>query len=233
MMPPPKPKGNKNTGPHENSLVLSGIISIKLKKRGWALVEKIREILHFWFGKDPSHPEEHSERWWKKDPKFDETIRRRFGEDLHKAVRGEYEEWKNSPNGNLAWIILLDQFSRNMFRDKPEAFAQDELAREACRQGVQKGFDKKLTPIERVFFYMPLMHSEHRSDHQLSLELFQRLEQEAPREMEEALANNYHYALRHAEIIERFGRYPHRNKILGRPSTAEELEFLKQPGSSF
>jgi uncharacterized protein (DUF924 family) len=196
-------------------------------------MEKICEILQFWFGNDPEKPGSKAEQWWKKDPEFDAAIRQRFGEERRRAVEGTLETWKDSPRGTLAWIILLDQFSRNLFRDDPEAFAHDALSREACKQGMEKGFDRQLGFNERVFFYMPLMHSEDRSDHRLALEAYRHMAEEAPPELKGALENNFQYARRHAEIIERFGRYPHRNKVLGRRSTEEEIEFLKQPGSSF
>ena len=197
------------------------------------MTEKIREILEFWFGTDPSHPGPKAQQWWEKDPEFDATIRRKFADDLSRAVRGEYETWKDSPRGTLAWIILLDQFSRNIFRDSPEAFVHDAMARDTCERGLEKGFDKKLTPNERAFFYMPLMHSESRDDHELSLIMYRQLEEGAPPDLRALLENNYRYAQRHAAIVRRFGRYPHRNKVLGRTSTPEEIEFLKEPGSSF
>lgn len=179
--------------------------------------EKIGEILDFWF----SQPQ----KWWLKERDFDLTIRNRFEADLVQAVHGRYDPWKKTARGTLALIILLDQFSRNMYRDSPKAFSQDGLALEACKAGMKKGLDTKLSDQERAFFYMPLMHSENLEDQKESLKRFASLG--------EAQSEGNKYALLHYRIIERFGRYPHRNKILGRPSTPEEIEFLKQPGSSF
>ena len=195
-------------------------------------------ILNFWFGdikEGKVPPEKLSRMWWAKDEETDKYIRVNFEQDLSDAVEGRFGEWKNSPRGMLALIILLDQFSRNMYRDTPGAFAQDRLALELALRGIEKGFDKKLHPVMRVFHYMPFMHSESPEMQRRSLELFKALERDftSPPELARMLSTNREYAERHNAIIERFGRYPYRNEILGRESTPEELEFLKQPGSSF
>lgn len=196
-------------------------------------MEKSEEILAFWFGEDPEHPMKDSSKWWKKDPAFDREIQQKFEADLKRATRGEYDHWKETPRPCMAFIILLDQFSRNIYRDTPNAFAQDPLSLEACLKGMEKGLDRELTPIQRPFFYMPMMHSEDMEVHRRSLQTYQQLAEEGPDDLKKTLEANYDYAGRHAKIIERFGRYPHRNAILGRESTAEEIEFLKEPGSSF
>ncbi len=195
--------------------------------------EKINAILEFWLGKDPKKPLENQDKWWKKDPSWDEEIRQRFSEDVEQAKNGNYDDWKQKPLGCLAWIILLDQFSRNLYRGSAQSFAQDELARQACLQGLAEGLDTQLTPIQRTFFYMPLMHSESLSEQKQSVTLFRQLAEHAPKELASSLKNNLDFALRHAEIIQRFGRFPHRNDILGRDSSREEKDFLQEPNSSF
>jgi uncharacterized protein (DUF924 family) len=173
--------------------------------------------------------------WWAKEQVTDEYIRKNFEGDLIAATEGRLREWERTPRGTLALIILLDQFSRNMYRETPRAFSQDTLALEIAMSGIEKGFDKGLHPVMKVFFYMPFMHSEDMEMQKRSLALFGSLEMEftSPGDLAEMLSSNRDYAERHYAIINRFGRYPHRNKILGRESTPEEVEFLKQPGSSF
>jgi len=136
-------------------------------------------------------------------------------------------DWQQTPHSGLALIVLLDQFPRNMFRGDPRAFATDPLAREVATHLIQHNLDQQLLPVERSFVYMPFMHSEVLADQQRSVTLFRQLAQERP------YLNSVSYALKHQEIIERFGRFPHRNAVLGRSSTPEEVEFLQQPGSSF
>lgn len=135
----------------------------------------------------------------------------------------------------MALIILLDQFSRNIYRGMPEAFSQDALALCISERGIEKGFDKELHPAERIFFYIPFMHSEDIQMQNKSVELYRGLERdfESPADLARMLTNSREFAERHREIIVRFGRYPHRNEILGRESTEEEVKFLKKPGSSF
>lgn len=186
------------------------------------------EILKFWFG-DPAGSEYGQSRpeWFKKDPAFDRTIEKQFLPVYEQAAAGQLESWPGSPSTCLALILVLDQFPRNIFRDTPRAFATDPLALQAARQAVTQGFDRQLLPVQRWFVYLPFEHSEDLADQQRSLQLFQQLESDP------ASQNAIDYARRHLEIIERFGRFPHRNAILGRPSTPTELEFLQQPGSSF
>ena len=200
------------------------------------VTDPIEDILDFWFGELNEHgcsTPEHRKRWWTKSDAFDESIQHHFLDDYEAIVAGEREAWRSTARGTLAYIIVLDQFSRNMFRGTPEMFAADELAREVCREGLDAGSDAELSFDERVFFYLPLEHSESMDDHELCLKLFERLLESAP-ELLQADAKYYlDFAVQHKAIIERFGRYPHRNGILGRASSDEEAKFLEEPGSSF
>lgn len=194
------------------------------------------EILRFWFGQlDDQGCASADQRklWWTKSDAFDRKIRSRFLDDYESIVAGQREGWTQAPRSALAYIIVLDQFSRNMFRNAPKMFAADPLAREACCRGLDTGFDAELAFDERVFFYLPLEHSEAIADHDRCGELFTALLEAAPESLTSDAEYYLDFARRHRAIIERFGRYPHRNEILGRRSTPEEVEFLAQPGSSF
>ncbi len=200
--------------------------------------DKQARILDFWFGNIVNAavpPPELSRMWWAKDKKTDQYIRDNFEPGLISAREGRLQEWENTPLGTLALIILLDQFSRNIYRDTPGAFSQDGQALGIAARGIKKGFDRELPPVMRVFFYMPFMHSEDLEMQERSIALFGALERDftSPPELAKMLSSNRDYAERHYAIIERFGRYPHRNGILGRESSPEEIEFLKEPGSSF
>ena len=174
-------------------------------------------ILHFWFTElTPKHH-------FAKDAALDETIRTRFGATLAAAARCELFAWRTSPEGRLAEILVLDQFSRNVYRDTPQAFAQDPLALALAQELVVSGQDRSLPLAQRSFAYMPYMHSESALVHAKAVVLFD----------QPGMEDNLRFELRHQAIIERFGRYPHRNAILGRESTPEELAFLKEPGSGF
>ena len=174
-------------------------------------------ILHFWFTElTPKHH-------FAKDAALDEAIRTRFGATLEAAARCELFAWRATPEGRLAEILVLDQFSRNIYRNTPQAFAQDPLALALAQELVASGQDRSLPLAQRSFAYMPYMHSESALVHTQAVALF------AQQGMEATLR----FELRHQAIIERFGRYPHRNAILGRPSTPEELAFLSEPGSGF
>lgn len=174
-------------------------------------------ILTFWFN-DIDHA-----LWFKKDVDFDKLLVERFGNLHTQASHGELSAWRHTPRGRLAEIIVLDQFSRNLLRDSAKAFAQDGMALVLAQEAIRTGDDLKLNASERSFLYMPFMHSESLAIHQTAVELFTR----------NGLAGNLDFEMKHKAIIERFGRYPHRNKALGRASTAEEREFLSQPGSGF
>jgi uncharacterized protein (DUF924 family) len=194
------------------------------------------EILSFWFGHGVSNLDvmnEKSSLWWKKDKDFDQEIRDKFESSLIRFANDDLEDWLREPHGVLAIIILADQFSRNIYRDMPDAFAFDAKARLLVHDGINKGTDTQLRLIEQVFFNMPLMHSEAMEDQILSISQFEKIVGKAQGEEIDRLEGNVKYAIAHKDIIERFGRYPHRNAILGRESTPEEIEFLGQPGSSF
>lgn len=182
------------------------------------------DIHAFWFGAAP-----YAERaeWFRKDPAFDARIRDRYGAAIGTALAGGFAQWSATPRGALSRILLLDQFTRNAFRDTPRAFAGDPIALEAASRAVDAGFDRQLGKLERWFLYLPFEHSEDRAVQDRSLALLGRLSDEtgdpSPRT----------WAEKHAVIIRRFGRYPHRNAILGRASTPEEIAFLREPGSCF
>lgn len=194
------------------------------------------DVLDFWFGaldeQGRSAPA-YSARWWRKDPAFDELIGERFGA-LHAAIeRGAHEDWLQRPRGTLAYILVLDQFSRNLFRGSPRMFDSDERAREVALAGMERGQDRQVAFSERGFFYLPLMHSEELADQERCIAAFTAFEREVNGALQEDVQNSLKFAWQHHDIVRRFGRFPHRNGVLGRTSTAEEIEFLQQPGSSF
>lgn len=174
-------------------------------------------VLEFWF--EDIEPA----KWWKKNAAFDERVRHRFGRLHEQASRGELFGWRSSPQGRLAEIIVLDQFSRNIWRDDARAFACDGMALVLAQEAVAMGVDQALPVERRAFLYMPYMHSESLAIHEQAMRLF-----DAP-----GLESNLKFERRHMEILQRFGRYPHRNAVLGRQSTAEEDAFLLEPGSAF
>ena len=176
-----------------------------------------QSVLQFWF------QESSPAQWWNVDVEFDRLIVERFSELYGRATRSELFEWRAGPSGRLAEIILLDQFSRHVYRGNALSYANDTLALALAQEAVASKADLTLPPEERVFMYMPYMHSESRVIHEVAERLFK----------ERAPESNYDFELRHKAIIDRFGRYPHRNAMLGRQSTEEELAFLTQPGSSF
>jgi uncharacterized protein (DUF924 family) len=176
---------------------------------------RARSVLEFWF-----RCNEERKEWFRKDPAFDDEIRARFLALHEEGARGALEDWKRSARECLALIVLLDQFPRNMFRESARAFATDPLALEAARHAVAAGYDRALGEVERTFVYLPFEHSENLADQEMALELF-------------GGHANYEWARKHWEIIRRFGRFPHRNAVLGRQSTPAEIEFLKEPGSGF
>jgi uncharacterized protein (DUF924 family) len=194
------------------------------------------QVLDFWFGKLDAAgcaDAEHAERWWKKNAAFDEELRQRFGA-LHEAVaRAERDDWLVPPRGRLAYVIVLDQFSRNMFRDTPRMYAYDAKALAAAHEGVADGADKPLAHDERIFLYMPFQHSEELADQERAVALFESLRDGLSGERLKRANDNVVYAERHRDIVKRFGRFPHRNQLLARASTSEEVNFLTQPNSSF
>jgi len=176
-----------------------------------------REILRFWF------VEIAPAQWWAKDDAFDKSITERFSDIHASAARCELFEWRKDAWGRLAEIIVLDQFPRNMFRGSPMSFAHDSLALALAQEAVSAKADEALNPTERNFLYMPFMHSESLKIHEIAMDLFRN----------KGTQNSLDFEMKHKRIIERFGRYPHRNSVLGRESTAAEIEFLRQPGSRF
>ena len=184
------------------------------------------EILAFWFGEGEDHGKRRA-AWFKKDAAFDDEIRQRFLATFAAAEAGRLSHWKNNPHDCVALIVVEDQFPRNMFRGSARAFATDALGREATVHALANGFDLGLKPVERQFIYLPLEHSELLADQQLCLTLMLQLA------AHDETSDLHVWAQKHLDIISRFGRFPHRNAVLGRQSTAEEIDFLSQPGSGF
>jgi len=185
-------------------------------------------VLDFWFGA-PGAPEHDRPRdiWFKAEPAFDEELRRRFLTDHEAAAAGDRAAWLAAPDTALALVLLLDQLPRNLFRGSPRAYGCDSAAREAAGHALTRGFDRLVAPVRRWFFYLPFEHSEDVGDQQRSIELFASLPADEDRD------SCLRAAQRHHDIIARFGRFPHRNSVLGRVSTREEEAFLLQPGSRF
>lgn len=191
-------------------------------------MSQAREILDFWFGEpDAENYGKPRKEWFNKVPAFDREIQDRFITVYEKAAMGELDNWQNSPDGCLALILVLDQFPRNIFRDTPEAFATDWQALTVAQYAVAQGYDRKLLAVQRWFFYLPFEHSENLDHQRQAVQLFEELSYDPDS------AGAIEYAIRHMEIIAKFGRFPHRNAILGRASTPAEEEFLKQPRSTF
>ena len=183
--------------------------------------ERVQEIFEFWFGQpdDPGY-EEARKIWFVSNPVFDEEIRRRFKGDYDRAVSGDYDAWKDDQRACLCLVLLLDQFPRNMFRGAPKAFATDARAVEVASYAIRKGHDRGLRPAETYFYYMPFEHSERLEDQRRCVDLVRSLEDHPRREAW------LDYAAKHLEVIEAFGRFPHRNPILGRPNTDAEDAYL-------
>lgn len=200
-------------------------------------MERAEEILQFWFGEldeggwdfDPAR----YDLWFGKSPETDRVVTERFGEDARAAAEGRLDPWAETPRGRLALVLLLDQFPRHIHRGKPEAWAQDPKAQRIVLEGLARGHDQALRPIERSFFYLPFEHAEDAALQARSVALYRALAEAAPEAVRARYASFLDYAIRHQVIIDRFGRFPHRNAILGRQSTPEEEAFLLEPGSSF
>ncbi|ROV62109.1 DUF924 domain-containing protein [Vibrio ponticus] len=176
-----------------------------------------QQVLDFWFKQ--LEPKD----WFVSNPEVDKRIETLFGALLKQAAQAELYSWRETAQGRLAEVIVLDQFSRNIYRNTPQAFSQDPLALALAQEAVRLEVDKELSTIEKSFLYMPYMHSESALIHEQAVKLF----------AQPGMENNYDFELKHKVIIDRFGRYPHRNEILNRTSSAEEIEFLAQPNSSF
>ena len=182
------------------------------------LLAQLQSVIEFWFS------DRVKEKWWDKDTEFDQEIKAKFL-NLHRELANQnLDQYLNSAESALAVVIVLDQFSRNMFRDSAESFAYDEKALKFSQSALAQGLDQKLADDKVAFLYMPFMHSENIDDHEKAVQLFS---------SRKALENNLKFEYAHKKIIDRFGRYPHRNETLGRESTPEEIEFLKEPNSSF
>lgn len=185
---------------------------------------RARALLDFWFGPAGSAGGKR-DIWFEPDPHFDAALRERFLDDQQRAAAGEYDDWLAAPETALALVLLLDQLPRNIYRGTPAAYASDAQARRAARAALARGHDRRLAPVERLFLYLPFEHSEDLADQALSVRLLAALRGLDP--------DTGRYAERHREIIARFGRFPHRNAILGRASTPEEEAFLEEPDSAF
>lgn len=193
-------------------------------------------ILSFWFGELDAEglaTADVQRRWFTKDEAFDAHLRDEYLADHRAIVAEEREHWLVDPRGRLAYVIVLDQFSRNMFRGTAAMFATDPQALRAAKGGIVKGADRALQPAERQFLYMPFMHSEALADQKRCIELFTGLRDESEGKVRDMAEYSLRYSVQHHDIIERFGRFPHRNAILERPSTPEETKFLEGPNSGF
>ena len=193
-------------------------------------------ILDYWFGQavdDVDCANQKESLWWGKSPDTDADIRECFEPMLQLLVNGGNRYWLQFPESRLSAIIVLDQFSRNIYRDSSIAYSADLLALNWCLSGIHEKLEKQLRPIEQVFFYLPLEHAEDLSLQHLCVERFQQLVEEVPVSQRETFVGFLDYAEQHAAVIEQFGRFPHRNEVLGRESTPDELAYLVQPGSGF
>lgn len=198
--------------------------------------ETPQSVLQFWFGDqedDAAVGAAQAELWWSRNSDTDTAIGVRFGTLIDAASAGELEDWGKNADSALARIILVDQFRRNVYRGVAEAFSSDTQAQRWCLEGLARGQDQELRPIQRLFFYLPLEHAEDLALQEHCVALFEQLLSDVPETQREAFENYLDFARRHREVIKRFGRFPHRNECLGRESTPEELAFLEQPGSSF
>ena len=202
-------------------------------------MDEALEVRRFWFGNLPLGPEGVKERlalWFgsgTEEQQADELVRSRFGALVARAATGELAAWADSPRRRLSLILLLDQFPRHVYRGTQRAFATDREALALTLSGMQSAADAALTPVERIFFYMPLQHAELRDAQEESVAAYRRLLNEAPRDLEAMFASALESAQLHRAIVARFGRFPHRNRVLGRPNTAEEESYLGEGGRRF
>ncbi len=198
---------------------------------------RIQEIIDYWYGNpvnEATFIDERFDLWFGKSDQADEEIKELFTNDVEKLIAGEYEYWLSSPKGRLASIILIDQFCRQIYRGTPGAFEHDPLALKFCLDGIDIGHDLALSRPLRYFYYLPLEHAENLDHQRQCVAAYQAMVDDAPTEdIKKIYTEAVGYADKHLVIIERFGRFPHRNEILGRESTTEEIEFLKEPDSSF
>jgi len=197
---------------------------------------RIDEILSFWFKqRELSAPQidRRMDTWFGEDEVFDHEIRKEFADDVDKACKGQLDHWADDPRGRLALIIMIDQFRRNMYRNTAEAFSMDRLALKLCVEGAMEKKDKGLAPIQKVFFYMPLQHSESAKVQAKSVELFTRLAESVSPTYQETFLTIAQFAELHKDIIDQFGRFPHRNRLLGRENTPEEDQYLAGDSPDF
>jgi uncharacterized protein (DUF924 family) len=198
--------------------------------------ERIDAVLRFWFKEHELSAPQIDGRmdvWFGEDPVFDEEISRKFAGDVEEASSGVLDHWASDARGRLALIILLDQFRRNIYRGRPEAFAMDRAALKLCVEGAMEKKDKGLSPIERVFFYMPLQHAESTKVQDKSREIYNRLAEAVSPTFRETFETIAQFAELHADIVNQFGRFPHRNQVLGRPNTQAEDEYLSGDAPTF
>jgi uncharacterized protein (DUF924 family) len=200
------------------------------------MIDRIEKILEFWFGTFPNAwtgDESKYDMWFKSGAAYDAEVFSNFGADYFRAVEGEFDRWQDSPRGRLALIILLDQFSRHIHRGSAEAFAQDSRCQQLCIDGISAGDDQGLHPVERSFFYMPLQHAENMERQELSIQAYTQLVEDVPEKCREPFKATLEWARKHYYVIERFGRFPELNEILGRESTQDEIAFIEQGEYSF
>jgi len=197
---------------------------------------RIEEILSFWFREQELSAPQIDRRmdiWFGEDSVFDHEIEKEFLDDIEKASEGKLDHWADEPHGRLALIILIDQFRRNLYRGSAKAFSLDKLALKLCVEGAMERKDKGLTPVQRMFFYMPLQHAESRKVQAKSVELYDRLAESVSPTLQETFLTVAQFAELHKDIIDQFGRFPHRNVLLGRENTAEENEYLAGDSPDF
>jgi uncharacterized protein (DUF924 family) len=195
-----------------------------------------QSVLEFWFGDQPDSPEAIAARialWFGADPAFDERIRELFDGLPSRAQRGDFDSWRQEARTSLALVLVFDQFPRNLYRGSAQSFAYDSLAREVAVAAIASRFDAELAPLEAMFFYLPLEHSEDMHSQERCVSLVRRLVERAPVDQRPQFESFLSYAIRHREVVRRFGRFPHRNAILGRRSTREELSYLESGGETF
>ncbi len=195
-----------------------------------------RRVLDFWFTDcelDSPHIDARMDRWFGDDPELDQTIRDRFGHLIERASRGELDDWANDPQGRLALIIVLDQFRRNVYRGTADAYSQDRQALKLCVEGTLSGAYKTLSPEEQLFFFMPLQHAESRKVQQKSVGIYRALANRVSETLRETFLTTAQFAELHRDIIVQFGRFPHRNAVLGRENTEQEEQFLSGDSPSF
>lgn len=201
-------------------------------------MNEIKRVLNFWFGdqaksNDPNYWQAKNELWFGFNEKTDQLITTTFKPLLLQALKNELQNWENTPSGRLALIVLSDQFPRNIFRGTADAFSFDHFALQQCRHGLEARQHAELHPVQQVFFFMPLEHSENIAEQNTCVDLFEKLVASCSPAMLNTMGNFRDFAIKHRDIIAKFGRFPHRNALLGRSSTSEELQYLQSGGSTF